>query len=501
MSLIPTSSACMTLTALLILGACDGEAGTDAGGLPPDGAIERDAASREDAGEDASVAPVAWIGEALASCTRPGEAGGTARGMDLRRVDIDLDVFPEARCADGTGAVFYVRRASAPGSAARWLIQLQGGGACSSPDSCAQRWCSEGTNFGADKLSSQFAPEAGTRAEGVLAARPDNPFQTWNHVFVHYCSSDLWTGRQAEVELDATHPIDAEPVRFRAAFQGASIVDAVVATLRGEAGSVMAGPDALPDLDEADEVVLAGASAGGAGVIYNLDRVAADLREHNVACDGATCPLSVYGLIDSIYGVRLDRLDFSSSSLCAEGLCTWEAFSRADDAAKRAIWAPSLDDSCDAWHAAEGSPDGFRCTDNAYVIEHHVTTPFILRMGLTDSLIGGGMAERGFSVPERGGAAIDIGLFAELVSEQLVALPDLPRTANEGASMTRSPGVYGPACPKHETLSDGPNTYAVRVEVSGTPVSFAELIQAWRADAGGVTSAVTVPGVNPSTCP
>jgi len=490
--------------ALAALVACDGGAELDAGGPADAGG---DAAPALDAALDDAAVPdgggeAASIDEALASCTRSGGAGATAAGMDLVRVDLDLDAFPEARCADGTGAVMYVRRATRPSAADRWVIQLQGGGACSSADACAQRWCSVGTNFAADKLSSRFAPERGTRATGILADQPANPFQGWNHVFVHYCSSDLWTGRQPAIEVEGTHPTEGTPVRYRAAFNGASIIDAVVSSLRGEAGPVMAGAETLPDLDDADEVVLAGASAGGAGVIHNLDRVAATLRAHNGACDASGCPLRVFGLIDSIFGVGLDRLDFSRTTLCTEGsLCTAEAFLRADDAAKTAMWAPALDESCLAWHARTGSPDGYRCTSNDYVVENHVTTPFILRMGLTDSLIGGGMVERGFTVPERGDVRLDLALFAELVSERLVALADLSSTANEAAEIERAPGVYGPACAKHETLSDGPHTYDVRVEVDGAPVSFPDVIQAWRADAGGETVAVTVPGVNPSTCP
>ena len=86
--------------------------------------------------------------------------------------------------------------------------------------------------------------------------------------------------------------------------------------------------------------------------------------------------------------------------------------------------------------------------------------------------------------------------FAELVAERLRALLGLGATANEARPV--APGVYGPRCPKHETLSSGPNTFDVRVDVNAIPVSFPELIRSWRAGGQGV--AATADGAA-SVCP
>lgn len=501
--------------------ACDGSSGGDAGAQPDsgaDGGRRADGGERADGGletdgavdaggDDAGSSTAAWIDEVLRDCTRQGIAGRTGAGTALARIDVDLDVFPDARCVDGTGAVFFVRRAVDPAAAGRWIIQLQGGGSCIDGQSCAERWCRVDTNFGADKMSSRFAPEQGTNAGGILANRPENPFAGWNQIFIHYCSSDVWSGRQREVEMSAAHPVTGAPVTFRARFLGQSILDAVVATLRRDGvGPVRyVGPEGvertLPDLDDADEVVLAGASAGGAGTIFNLDRFASRLREHNTSCTGAECALRVWGVIDSIYSVRLDRLDFSESALCTErGTCTWDAHQRMDYETKRSVWAATFDDTCSSWHAEHASGDGFRCADSNFVVDNHVTTPFVMRMGLTDQLIGANAAERGFTVPERDGAPLTLGLFAELVSEQLLALPDLATTAHERAGVTVAPGVYGPACPQHETLSSGPAYYDVRVVDGEAEIAFVDVLSAWRAG-GSPTVAVSRPGGSPPICP
>lgn len=486
------------LVATLLFAGCDGgsgppaDAGSDA--ARPDGGGADDAGADGGVADDAGASEVPWVDEALRDCTRRGGAGATAPGEGLARVDVDPTVFPDARCVDGTGAVFYVRRATGPANANRWVIQLQGGGGCSTGDACASRWCSdETTNFGADKMSSRFAPERGTTGTGILANRPENPFEGWNHVFIHYCSSDMWTGRQPEVELEGAHPITGAPTRYRAMFQGKSIFDAVVDSLRRDGVDAVRYTAAggsrveLPDLDEAEEVVLAGASAGGNGVIFNLDRLGTRLREANTACTGATCPLRVWGVIDSIYGVNLDRLDFTASVLCSGiGACTSEEYFMLDYANKLAVWASELDDSCEDWHAAMSTGEGHRCADGNFVIENHLTTPFVLRMGLTDSLIGTNMVERGFTVPERGDATLDLRLFAQLVAEQLRALPSITTTAHERDAITRAPGVFGPRCPKHETISHGPSTYDVRIDVAGTAVSFPQLITSWLAEGPSV---------------
>src|SRR5215475_475764 len=81
----------------------------------------------------AQVAPE--IDKAL-SCGHVGEANDISPGNDLFRVDVDLNNFPNAVCNDGSGAVFYVRRASNEADRNKWHIHLQGGGGCQDGQSC-----------------------------------------------------------------------------------------------------------------------------------------------------------------------------------------------------------------------------------------------------------------------------------------------------------------------------------------------------------------------------
>lgn len=87
---------------------------------------------------------------------------------------------------------------------------------------------------------------------GILSTDPlENPFW-WNanHVLLPYCSSDVWSGDSPP----------ARPGDF--SFLGSRIIDSVIRELIRDRG-----------LGEADLLLLAGSSAGAAGVLVNLDRV------------------------------------------------------------------------------------------------------------------------------------------------------------------------------------------------------------------------------------
>jgi hypothetical protein len=166
------------------------------------------------------------------SCGRAGEAGDVAPGNALFKVNVNLNTFPDAVCNDGSGAVFYVRRYSNEADRNKWHIHLQGGG-CQDGQSCAERWCSAETNFGADKTSTTFRPPPATIAgPGIFTADPQrNNFAGWNHVLIYYCSSDLWSGTARNVQLSATGP-GGNTIQYRIHFEGANIVDAVIKMLQ-----------------------------------------------------------------------------------------------------------------------------------------------------------------------------------------------------------------------------------------------------------------------------
>lgn len=437
-----------------------------------------------DVGPDAEPEPeeVPYIGEVL-DCGTPASAGGLASGTELQRVDLDLAVFPDALCNDGTPGFFYFRPAATAAARDRWVIQLQGGGACGFGDTCAKRWCSVDTNFGMTQMTATLSPAGGIPGDGILqrgGAGAGSPLADSNHVFVRYCSSDGWAGTAGPVDVDAAHPMTGEPVRFRIAFGGAHILDAVLAMLRRDGA---APPGELPDLDDADAVVFAGASAGGTGVTHNADRVRELLEAHNP-------DVPFFAIIDSTFGPDRAALDWTATPHCTDlGLCSYEDVMRADTGA---LSGRQTDASCATWHADNAPETAWLCNDSDHIHRHHMTSPFLMRMGLTDSLIAGNYVEAGFAVPGRG--AMTVELFAELVRADLLALP----ASDPEEPFARPPAVYGPRCPDHETLSNNAGTFGTTVVADGEPRTMLEVAAAF---VGGTspTAAVWGPG-DPVDC-
>ena len=106
--------------------------------------------------------------------------------------------FKTQRCLDGSPFGYYIRRSKSQVNSQKWIIFLMAGGACVTPIDCGQR---KNTFRGSSKFwNSTFIP--GTDFPGInamhdiLSDNPeDNPeFFDYNHVYLQYCSGDLWTG-------------------------------------------------------------------------------------------------------------------------------------------------------------------------------------------------------------------------------------------------------------------------------------------------------------------
>ncbi|TKS91992.1 Palmitoleoyl-protein carboxylesterase notum1a [Collichthys lucidus] len=91
-----------------------------------------------------------------------------------------------------------------------------------------------------------------SRGTGILSPLPEENPHWWNAnmVFIPYCSSDVWSGATAKTEQSGY------------AFMGSLIIQEVVKDLLSKG------------LDNAKVLLLAGSSAGGTGVLLNVDRVA-----------------------------------------------------------------------------------------------------------------------------------------------------------------------------------------------------------------------------------
>jgi hypothetical protein len=482
-------------------GGADATAQPDATGSIDDaGTGDADAAVGSD-GAASDAGAVSMIGEALA-CRSEGGVGGLAPGTDLQRHTIDLAQFPEARCNDGTPAVLYYRPYEGAENRDRWVIQLQGGGSCTTPNACAARWCGYMTNFSKTQMTSSVAPRTGINGDGILDRNePTNPMRGWNRVFLRYCSSDAWSGTRSDVAMDAVEPGTANPVRFRLHFAGARIFDAAVATLRQDGAAALrytlgGASSALPDLDDASVVLLAGASAGGAGTIRNVDRFATTLRANNTACrSGGACPLRVAALIDSILPMDRSQLDWTLTPMCTMGmLCSYSQYFQAQyQTGENVFQGVRNDDTCEGWHRANRPGEEWRCLDDSYVLLNHITTPMFVRMGQTDMLLGRNAVEAQFQVPGMG--PLTMPQFAAGVRAQLQRAQDAQTLANERAMIRTAPGTFGPSCPKHEAIGDTDSVFNVAIESGGAPVPFMRVFSNWFTGMGaGPVNLVTQPG-------
>ena len=100
---------------------------------------------------------------------------------------LSLHVLPQsladafgAKCLDGTPPAMYVLK----GDAKRWMVFIEGGGWCFTPDSCAGRAAGGGGS------SKNNAPTMDVG--GLLSPDPVvNPrFYNWSMVFIRYCDGE-----------------------------------------------------------------------------------------------------------------------------------------------------------------------------------------------------------------------------------------------------------------------------------------------------------------------
>ncbi|XP_049782717.1 palmitoleoyl-protein carboxylesterase NOTUM [Schistocerca cancellata] len=215
----------------------------------------------------------------------------TEKENALKRIFLST---PNVTCNDGSPAGFYLRRSN---NSNRWIVFLEGGWYCFDTETCLNRWTERRY-----LMSSSHWPETRT-VGGILSSnQEENPFwHNTNHVLVPYCSSDSWSGSRNKPLKD-----------LQFTFMGAIIVSQVI-------------EDLLPlGLSKATSLMLAGSSAGGTGVIVNLD-VVKDYLHNKVGLQ----QIEVRGVSDS--GWFLDRDPYignaqsqTSSVTVRKGLALWQ---------------------------------------------------------------------------------------------------------------------------------------------------------------------------------
>lgn len=148
-------------------------------------------------------------------------------------------------------------------STKRWVIRLEGGGACSPAGgaACYLRARSltspiyEGDTLVTDR----------TTQEGITLGNVPADFADASYAQLVYCSSDAWTGTQA---TDTPIPADATGAKTMPwRFAGRHNVRAALEVLAQRYG--------LDDGDPDTRIFFQGTSAGGHGVLHNVDQVVA----------------------------------------------------------------------------------------------------------------------------------------------------------------------------------------------------------------------------------
>jgi O-palmitoleoyl-L-serine hydrolase len=193
-------------------------------------------------------------------CTR---AAPTTNRERVRPADRDPR-WAEARCNDGTPFSFQVRLSQS--GSETWVIGLNGGGACDDQFAdCVAQPPPLTTTEGPDK---DFGPAFLAFVPGPpqLLAGPfdldaaENPtFADANHVWMHYCSSDYYSGNSTDLI-----PNSASATGWY--FSGRENVRAMLEILKQRYG--------LRDT-AGTRLLVIGQSAGGTGVVANADQFVA----------------------------------------------------------------------------------------------------------------------------------------------------------------------------------------------------------------------------------
>ena len=375
----------------------------------------------------------------------------TGQRQDGLMQKIALTDYPDALCNDGTPASVYVREATNPDHAGRFIVYFKGGSQCLYWGSCIDRWCEE------TSLMTSLGHAPSKHRDGML--NPDlagNAFGGWNHVYVPYCTSDMHSGTGDSSWME--DPAGEGP-SFTMHFKGHHVFQAVMDLL--EAGATSDdGTEVLAPLGEADLVLVAGSSAGAGSVALNLDRFAARFPT-----------LDVRGVIDSHGAPQPEHFPEEGS-----GAAKTFGVDYLEDSyfnSYTPLWGQVVDESCRAANPV-GSDTAWLCGNTGYVQMNHITTPFFARYDLLDGNLGGP-----YFLPQPDGAGANHQAF----STGCVAwLEDISRADEDGveaADMTVKPGVFGPRCRHHTSL--GSDAFFIKdfIEDGGEMSSFHDALIDW----------------------
>ena len=295
------------------------------------------------------------LGLACIGFARPSLAAtprcSASNGVQTCSIDPTLD--RNALCNDGTVPAFWYRPGSGNG-VTRWLVWLQGGSECFDAVSCTLR-----ASIPQAKIlvtASGFTADAGT---GLMSAssRTNPSLYNVNTVFVHYCSSDTWSGDRA-----ATGRIFVPALASTWQFRGRRIAMAAVQSIR----------ELVPAFSAATQVILGGDSAGGVGITLTANDLLPLL------------PSGVPVLLINDAGFALNIGQFDSSAPAPYVFAGHPNAFETQIAARLAFWHARGDKLCDA--AATTSAQHANCYDTSYVLKNgYIQVPTFVAESLIDT--------------------------------------------------------------------------------------------------------------------
>lgn len=180
----------------------------------------------------------------------------------VQLVFVDINKFPDAVCNDGSPAGFVIRR-GLNSAANRWVLFLQPGGLCIDQASCQTRAKESPQLVGSEYYGKPSTGPNQNFAEahflgagnGILSPDANDNPDFWDATIVEslYCSSDFYQGDKPGAGVFSPDNVQTWN------FHGRAILSAALKTLKENY-----------NLDNASDVLFAGASAGGVGLYLGV---------------------------------------------------------------------------------------------------------------------------------------------------------------------------------------------------------------------------------------
>lgn len=294
------------------------------------GCAEQPAAKREPPVRTSPVNERRVVAEEGAACSSIGAAWKRGRAVDVddgwdvsrcrpvkrdvaeivKPAERDPERWGDVVCNDGSPFGFELQLSKE--SSRDWVIHLQGGGWCQGDARpCSER--EERYTRGPEELDGALLDRG---RGGIFSSKEEeNPvFYDANRVYLRYCTSDLWTGTQAE---PVPIPDLNEPWRFN----GRRAVTATFEILGERYGFA----------DDADaRVLFSGGSAGAVGAVANADQLF-DFVPNTVA-DGRAKVVTDGGFLPDfdLPGHRMDKQGRTDAEIMVIGYDIWGAQLNAD---------------------------------------------------------------------------------------------------------------------------------------------------------------------------